>query len=80
MLCGFAAHRSKCNIVQPSTTRCVGVRSASLQMQLDGLRNSFEYISDYVNIYGLKIWQARPPMRFIEAIRSGPFPLRPIPT
>ncbi len=48
-------------------------------MQLDGLRNSFEYISDYVNIYGLKIWQARPPMRFIEAIRSDRFPLRPLP-
>ena len=43
-------------------------------MQLDGLRNSFEYISDYVNIYGLKIWQAHPP----HAIhRSNP--LRPIP-
>ena len=48
-------------------------------MQLDGLRNSFEYISDYVNIYGLKIWQAHPLRRFIEAIRSGPFPLRPLP-
>lgn len=25
--------------------------------QLDGLRRSFQYIQDYVNIYGLKIWQ-----------------------
>jgi len=24
---------------------------------LDGYRRSFEYIQDYVNIYGLKIWQ-----------------------
>jgi hypothetical protein len=41
-------------------------------MQLDGLRNSFEYISDYVNIYGLKIWQAYPPMRFIESAPAVP--------
>ncbi len=25
--------------------------------QIDGFRRSFEYIQDYVNIYGLKIWQ-----------------------
>ncbi|KAK0052092.1 WASH complex subunit strumpellin [Biomphalaria pfeifferi] len=25
--------------------------------QMDGFRRSFEYIQDYVNIYGLKIWQ-----------------------
>lgn len=24
---------------------------------MDGYRRSFEYIQDYVNIYGLKIWQ-----------------------
>jgi len=24
---------------------------------MDGFRRSFEYIQDYVNIYGLKIWQ-----------------------
>lgn len=25
--------------------------------RMDGFRVSFEYIQDYVNIYGLKIWQ-----------------------
>ncbi len=25
--------------------------------QIDGFRRSFEYIQDYVNLYGLKIWQ-----------------------
>ena len=24
---------------------------------MDGFHRSFEYIQDYVNIYGLKIWQ-----------------------
>ena len=24
---------------------------------MDGFRRSFEYIQDYINIYGLKIWQ-----------------------
>jgi WASH complex subunit strumpellin len=28
-----------------------------LAEQLDGFRRSFEYIQDYANIYGLKIWQ-----------------------
>lgn len=28
-----------------------------LAAQLDGFRRSFQYIQDYVNIYGLKIWQ-----------------------
>jgi WASH complex subunit strumpellin len=28
-----------------------------LEQQLQNFRKSFEYISDYVNIYGLKIWQ-----------------------
>jgi WASH complex subunit strumpellin len=28
-----------------------------LEHQLQNFRKSFEYISDYVNIYGLKIWQ-----------------------
>ncbi len=28
-----------------------------LSEQIDGFRRSFEYIQDYVNIYGLKIWQ-----------------------
>ncbi len=46
-------------------------------MQLDGLRNSFEYISDYVNIYGLKIWQAHPLTPTHAIHRSNP--LRPIP-
>ncbi|ESP05218.1 hypothetical protein LOTGIDRAFT_180993 [Lottia gigantea] len=30
---------------------------ATLGEQMDGFRRSFEYIQDYVNIYGLKIWQ-----------------------
>lgn len=25
--------------------------------RMSGFRRSFEYIQDYVNIYGLKIWQ-----------------------
>lgn len=28
-----------------------------LEVRMDGLRRSFEYIQDYANIYGLKIWQ-----------------------
>mmetsp|Transcript_25594 Transcript_25594/g.52071 ORF Transcript_25594/g.52071 Transcript_25594/m.52071 type:complete len:1147 (+) Transcript_25594:262-3702(+) len=32
-------------------------RLEKLHKHLDGFRKSFEYISDYVNIYGLKIWQ-----------------------
>ncbi len=30
---------------------------------MSGFRRSFEYIQDYVNIYGLKIWQ--------EEVREG---------
>lgn len=29
----------------------------ALASQMSGFRRSFEYIQDYVNIYGLKIWQ-----------------------
>ena len=29
----------------------------AVALQLDGLKRSFQYIQDYVNIYGLKIWQ-----------------------
>lgn len=32
-------------------------RLDKLAEQIDGFRRSFEYIQDYVNIYGLKIWQ-----------------------
>ena len=32
-------------------------RLDKLGEQIDGFRRSFEYIQDYVNIYGLKIWQ-----------------------
>ncbi|XP_052274369.1 WASH complex subunit 5-like isoform X2 [Dreissena polymorpha] len=32
-------------------------RLESLGGQMEGFRRSFEYIQDYVNIYGLKIWQ-----------------------
>eukprot|EP01094_Clydonella_sp_ATCC50884_P026383 TRINITY_DN7212_c0_g1_i1.p1 TRINITY_DN7212_c0_g1~~TRINITY_DN7212_c0_g1_i1.p1 ORF type:complete len:1153 (+),score=449.83 TRINITY_DN7212_c0_g1_i1:73-3531(+) len=32
-------------------------RLNQLAGQLDGFRRSFQYIQDYVNIYGLKIWQ-----------------------
>jgi WASH complex subunit strumpellin len=33
------------------------IRLDRLSQQIDGFRRSFEYIQDYVNIYGLKIWQ-----------------------
>ena len=33
------------------------LRLAQLEATIDGYRRSFEYIQDYVNIYGLKIWQ-----------------------
>lgn len=29
----------------------------SVAKKMDGYRRSFEYIQDYLNIYGLKIWQ-----------------------
>jgi len=29
----------------------------ALGQKLDGFKQSFEYIQDYVSIYGLKIWQ-----------------------
>ena len=29
----------------------------ALAERMNGFRRSFEYIQDYVNIYGLKIWQ-----------------------
>ena len=29
----------------------------TLAERMSGFRRSFEYIQDYVNIYGLKIWQ-----------------------
>jgi WASH complex subunit strumpellin len=32
-------------------------RLSRLGLRLDGFRQSFEYIQDYINIYGLKIWQ-----------------------
>lgn len=32
-------------------------RLTKLSTLLDGIRRSFQYISDYVNLYGLKIWQ-----------------------
>ena len=32
-------------------------RLAALGEQMNGFQRSFEYIQDYVNIYGLKIWQ-----------------------
>lgn len=32
-------------------------RLDKLNEQIDGFRRSFEYIQDYANIYGLKIWQ-----------------------
>lgn len=32
-------------------------RLRKLSFVLDGIRRSFQYISDYVNLYGLKIWQ-----------------------
>jgi len=32
-------------------------RLGELGRKLDGFRQSFEYIQDYINVYGLKIWQ-----------------------
>lgn len=32
-------------------------RLRGLGSRMDGFRRSFEYIQDYVDIYGLKIWQ-----------------------
>ncbi len=32
-------------------------RLTALGTKLDGVRQSFEYIQDYINVYGLKIWQ-----------------------
>lgn len=32
-------------------------RITQLGVKLDGFRESFEYIQDYINVYGLKIWQ-----------------------
>ncbi|KJE94402.1 strumpellin, variant [Capsaspora owczarzaki ATCC 30864] len=32
-------------------------RLDQLALRMDGFRRSFEYIQDYVNIYGLRIWQ-----------------------
>ena len=32
-------------------------RLQQLGSRMDGFRRSFEYIQDYVDIYGLKIWQ-----------------------
>jgi WASH complex subunit strumpellin len=32
-------------------------RLVTLGTKLDGFRQSFEYIQDYINVYGLKIWQ-----------------------
>ena len=32
-------------------------RLRALGARIDGFRRSFEYIQDYVDIYGLKIWQ-----------------------
>jgi len=32
-------------------------RLENLGVKLDGIRRSFEYIQDYINLYGLRIWQ-----------------------
>ena len=32
-------------------------RLRMLGEKMDGYKRSFEYIQDYINIYGLKIWQ-----------------------
>ena len=32
-------------------------RLVSLGQKLNGMKSSFEYIQDYVRVYGLKIWQ-----------------------
>ncbi|XP_020632450.1 WASH complex subunit 5-like [Orbicella faveolata] len=35
----------------------LSIRLKELGGRMDGFRRSFEYIQDYINIYGLKIWQ-----------------------
>ncbi|XP_047110859.1 LOW QUALITY PROTEIN: WASH complex subunit 5 [Schistocerca piceifrons] len=41
---------------QKSKTSELMTKLESLEKIMDGYRRSFEYIQDYVNIYGLKIW------------------------
>ena len=38
-------------------TRELEPKLKALAERMNGFRRSFEYIQDYVNIYGLKIWQ-----------------------
>ena len=40
-----------------SQTRELEPKLKALAERMNGFRRSFEYIQDYVNIYGLKIWQ-----------------------
>ena len=42
--------------VSPQTSELES-RLVALSERMSGFRRSFEYIQDYVNIYGLKIWQ-----------------------
>lgn len=35
----------------------LATRLQQLAKHMDGYRRSFEYIQDYINIHGLKIWQ-----------------------
>ena len=43
--------------VRVSQTSELAPKLDQLGAVMDGFRRSFEYIQDYVNIYGLKIWQ-----------------------
>ncbi|PAA47126.1 hypothetical protein BOX15_Mlig019935g2, partial [Macrostomum lignano] len=55
----FALHEALIFPANPKAGRAneLQARLVALGERMDGFRRSFEYIQDYVNIYGLKIWQ-----------------------
>uniref|UniRef100_A0A1I8H261 WASH complex subunit strumpellin n=1 Tax=Macrostomum lignano TaxID=282301 RepID=A0A1I8H261_9PLAT len=55
----FALHEALIFPANPKAGRAneLQARLLALGERMDGFRRSFEYIQDYVNIYGLKIWQ-----------------------
>lgn len=52
-LVGARLQGSLCNGVDGTLSS----RLTQLAHHMDGYRRSFEYIQDYINIHGLKIWQ-----------------------
>ena len=53
-------------------TRELEPKLVALAERMNGFRRSFEYIQDYVNIYGLKIWQEEV-SEHVPAVLYGPF-------